>query len=261
MRLKQIICVFFVLVIAGMALGCQRGAVQDGVDDIVGTAENAAMRGGKPIFEKENLLVNAGFEQGTNGWTWLDWSKGWSGFSHDTKHAYEGDGSIHFSVVSDHRETTVWGAVQEPVLFDDIPECIEGYYYVEDWDNGPWKQYLQLVVIDLTHSLGPKQGQAQLRYIISGSKTPPLNISNAQYLFLEKPRADKPKIGQWTRFVANPRRDFQENWQYTPTKNAKLRVLFEARYDLHSADMPLAKAEVYFDNLYMGPKTSTRCVD
>ncbi len=234
--------------------------VQSG-DVVLGSLDEMLIRGSDAITEPTNILVNSGFEQAMNGWKWLDWSKGWSAYEHDTQHAYEGKGSVHFPVRSDARQTIVWGVVQEPTLTEDIPECIEGYYYVDSWDSGAWKQYMQLVVIDLSHSLGENQGQAQLRYIISGTTTPPLSISNAQYLFAEKVRRERPVLKKWTKFSVNPRADFENSWQYTPTAGAKLRVLFEARYDGHRGDQAPASADVYFDNLYMGPKTATRCAD
>lgn len=253
------------LVAASCLSGCgaHSNAAQDQQMAQQALLDNVAMRGGAVITESSNILQNPGFERGTEQWKWLDWSKGWAAFEASTTHAYEGQGSLHLPVQSDARPTIVWGGVQEPVLTEDIPECVEGYYFVESWskaDEDPWSEYLQFVVIDTSHSLGEKRGQAQLRYIIAGSKTPPLNISNAQYLFME-PRTDRPVVGQWTRFTANPREDFQKNWQYTPTKGAKLRVLFEARYDNHREQQKAVSASVYFDNLYMGPKTATRCAD
>lgn len=217
------------------------------------------MTGQPPIADAGNILGNAGFEQGLFGWKWLDWSKGWAPFALSDSFAYEGKQSLYLPVLStDKRPTVVWGGVQELTLADEIPECVDGYYYVENWSVKDWKQYLQLVIIDLSHELGPKQGQAQLRYIISGSKEPPLEISNAQYLFAEKERRDMPVVGQWTHFSVNPREDFQRSWQYIPGKGATLRVLFEGRFDHHRTTDP-ARGDVYFDNLYFGPRTATRC--
>ena len=119
----------------------------------------------------------------------------------------------------------------------------------------------QLVVIDRSHSLGENLGQAQLRYIISGSVDAPLQISNAQYLFVEKTRQAVPPLNTWTHFSVNPRKDYQENWHYTPGKGSELRILFEARFDQRRPGQAPARADVYFDNLYMGPKTATRCAD
>ena len=214
----------------------------------------------KEQLEAHNLLANPGFENGLESWTWLDWSKGWGAFALGTDRAYEGTKSLHLPVVSaDKRPTVVWGGVQEIELKGEIPECIEGYYYVDNWTTGNWKQYLQLVVIDLTHSLGPNRGQAQLRYIVSGSKEPPLQIANASYLFAEKERRDTPVIGQWTYFSVNPKADYIQSWHYTPQAGSKLRVLFEARFDLHHDLTKPARADVYYDNLYFGPKTATHC--
>ena len=250
-----------------MVSACQKTPVPRGQDSPdIQSGSGEVVRVKMPHFdhpdEPENLLKNPGFEDGLENWTWLDWSKGWAPFALSTDHALEGTKSLYLPVLStDNRPTVVWGGVQEIELSGDIPECIDGSYFVENWTSGDWKQYLQLVVIDLTHPLGPNRGQAQLRYIVSGSKEPPLTISNASYLFAEKERRDTPVIGRWTHFSVNPRADYLNSWQYTPGAGSKLRILFEGRYDLHhNPDLP-ARADVYYDDLYFGPKTDTRCVE
>lgn len=206
-----------------------------------------------------NIIANPSFESGLDAWKWLDWSRGWAPFKLSFDHALDGLQSLHLPIRStDRRQTVVWGGVQELTLQGPIPECIEGYYFVDNWASGPWKQYLQLVIIDLSHNLSQGMGQAQLRYIISGSKTPPLSIANAHYLFAENVRRDTPVIGQWTYFSVNPRHDFSQSWQYIPTQGAHLRILFEGRFDLHQSQQP-ARADVYYDRLYMGPKTPQHC--
>ncbi len=253
------LCSFFVLT------GCHSAPQTDSVSKSESTAVSDALAnprtGRQPVVDPHNLLQNPSFELGLDGWKWLDWSKGWSAFKVSLDHAYDGIQSLHLPVISaDKRPTVVWGGVQELELSGDIPECIEGYYYVENWAAGNWKQYLQLVVIDLSHDLGPGMGQAQLRYIVSGSKEPPLTISNASYLFAEKERRDTPVLNRWTHFSVNPRQDYIKSWNYTPGKGSKLRVLFEARFDLHHTDIP-ARADVYYDGLYFGPKSAERCAD
>ncbi|MBQ1265328.1 MAG: hypothetical protein IIY06_00980 [Proteobacteria bacterium] len=263
--MKKIEIFLFVIWMATLAVmaGCGQSAtpVQKMGDVSYGDVDGLPDRATSPVVLQGNILMNAGFENGTETWQWLDWSKGWAAFKHATDHSYEGNGSLYLPLKSDERPTVVWGAVQEITLDDDIPECVEGYYYIEQWHSGDWKQYLQVVIIDLSHSLGEKMGQAQLRYIVSGTTTPPLNISNAQYLFVETHRRETPVLKQWTKFSFNPRADFEKNWNYKPTKGAKLRVLFEARYDHHRKQQNPVLADVYFDNLYMGPKTATRCAD
>ena len=248
---------------ACLLLGCGKpSTTADMPGDVsYGDVDHLPDRTSAPVEEHTNILKNAGFEADTQEWKWLDWSKGWSAFELAHDHAYEGKASLYLPVRSDGRPTIVWGAVQELTLDDDIPECVEGYYYVDQWQSGEWKQYLQFVVIDLSHTLGEKMGQAQLRYIVSGAVTPPLNISNAQYLFAETHRREIPVIKRWTKFSVNPKEDFEKNWGYTPTKGAQLRLLFEARFDHHFKQANPALADVYFDNLYMGPKTATRCAD
>ena len=218
---------------------------------------NPPVSGNASEAESANLLANPGFELGLMHWQWLDWSKGWAPFALSQSQAHGGTQSLHLPVTSmDARPTIVWGGVQELVLPDEIPECIDGYYYVENWERGAWKQYLQFVVIDLSRSLGEKAGNAQLRYVLTGSSVPPLQISNAQYLFAE--RSDTPTQGKWVHFALEPRRDFRKQWQYVPQKGAQLRLLFEARFDGRPRD-GVARADVYYDDLYFGPKTETRC--
>ena len=240
----------------------QKTPTTNGVYDDAIDSDARAKRpiAGNPVpNEPLNLLANPGFESGLDGWVWLYWSKGWAPFTLSSDHAYSGQYSLHLPLYSsDRRQTVVWGGVQEVELPNDIPECIDGYYYVENWETGDWKQYLQLVVIDLTHPLPDRGGNAQLRYIVSGSQEPPLTISNAQYLFVEKERRARPVEGKWTYFSVNPRRDFNENWKYTPQSGSKLRILFEARFDLHRTTIP-ARGNVYYDNLYFGPKAPGHC--
>lgn len=263
MTKQFLICLLSLLMFSGCHIkGSPEATTPDEASTVFAVSDEMLSRpttGLAPIEDAGNILGNAGFEQGLFGWQWLDWSKGWAPFALSTQYAYEGKQSLHLPVLSaDRRPTVVWGGVQEITLADDIPECVEGYYYVENWTVKDWKQYLQLVIIDLSHDLGAKQGNSQLRYIISGSKEPPLSISNAQYLFMEKDRRDVPVIGKWTHFSVNPRADFEQHWKYRPGKDATLRVLFEGRFDYHKSDEP-ARGDVYFDNLYFGPKTATRC--
>lgn len=262
-RIVWIVLMFCVL------SGCQKTAQQEssalpkGADASQQAADpdSRAFAGRAPIVESGNILVNPGFEAGLVDWKWLDWSKGWAPYELSTTHAYEGLQSLHLPILSkDRRQTVVWGGVKELTLPAEIPDCIEGYYFVENWETGNWKQYLQLVVIDLSHELGPDKGDAQLRYIISGSKEPPLSISNAQYLFAEKERRDVPVKGRWTKFSVNPSADFMRSWNYKPQGGSNLRILFEGRFDKHATAVP-ARGDVYFDNLYFGPKTATRCAD
>ena len=260
---KTFLCIFFLLFISACHIkGSPDTSTSEVAQPGIAVSEETLskpMTGLEPILDSGNILGNGGFEQGLFGWKWLDWSKGWAPFALSTQYAYEGKQALYLPVLStDKRPTVVWGGVQEITLTDDIPECVEGYYYVENWSVKDWKQYLQLVIIDLSHDLGAKRGNAQLRYIISGSKEPPLSISNAQYLFMEKERRAIPVIGKWTHFSVNPRADFEQHWKYRPAKGATLRVLFEGRFDLHQSDEP-ARGDVYFDNLYLGPKTATRC--
>ena len=211
------------------------------------------------VADSDNLLMNPGFESGLRGWHWLDWSKGWSAFSLSQEFSYEGMHSLHLPVRSegDRRSTVVWGGVQELELSEDIPECLDGYFYINNWKRGAWKQYLQVVVIDLSQSLGENAGMPQLRYLVTGEVRPPLSIGNAQYIFEPNHLTESPVMGEWLYLQFNPRRDFQEMWGYVPGSGHKLRVLFEARFDERRGGD--AYADVYYDHLYFGPRKSGHC--
>ena len=53
-------------------------------------------------------------------------------------------------------------------------------------------------------------------------------------------------------FETNIKEDFLEKWKAVPEGYSKIRVLFEARYDDKEAGIA-SEADVYYDDLYMGP--------
>jgi len=199
-----------------------------------------------------NLILNPGFEEGEIGWEWLQWSKAWAPFEICTNRSYEGSRSALLKVSSagENRSTIVWGVVQEIGIPDEFPDCLEGYYLVEKWSRGAEKQYVQVVIIDLTKKvLG---SNAQIRYILSGVNTSPLNLKNAHYVFVDPERKTQPIQGRWIKFSINPSKNFEENWGYIPSSGHRVRLLFEARFDSREEDDLDSEAYVYYDNLYFG---------
>ena len=215
--------------------------------------------GGEPAADEHNILANPGFEEGRKPWIWLDWSKGWSPFTISSNRARTGSSSALLSVRSegDGRSTIVWGVVQEVPIGEHPIDCLEGYYYVDGWERGARNQYIQMVVIDLSHKT--EKGNAQVRYLLSGMDKPPYNLGNARYEFVDPEKKVVPIKGEWVRFTVNPAGDFQKHWSYTPPAGNNLRVLFEARFDSRKPEDKTAKADIYYDDLYLGNATSKRC--
>jgi hypothetical protein len=213
----------------------------------------------EPPGEGHNILPNGGFEEGEKAWQWLSWSKGWAPFAISRKVARTGSASALLDVSSagDPRTTIVWGVVQEIELPVSMPDCLEGYYYVDQWQRGAARQYLQAVIIDLSQQL--KNGNAQMRYILSGVTTQPYNLGNAHYVFLDPARKTTPARKTWILFKTNPKQDFEKNWGYVPPAGHKLRVLFEARFDSRTPADPDARAAVHYDDIYLGPAGAGHC--
>lgn len=196
-----------------------------------------------------NLFVNAGFEDGPNPWVTLDED---SGFTVTSEYAHSGANSALLNMddpVDASGQGKVYYLVQE-VSPDEFPEMVEGYYRVENWQRGTPLQYLQFVII----AIGPKNNPTtstnfQLRYIIGGIDAPPFEIGNAHFVFLSR---DDPVIGEWTKFSANVKEDFQRLWNTVPEDYETLRLLFEVRWDYKSAGSGAPRADVYYDDLYIG---------
>jgi len=207
----------------------------------------------------DNILPNGGFEDGDRAWQWLSWSKGWAPFAVSRKVSRSGSASALLDVSSagDTRSTIVWGVVQEIELPVAMPDCLEGYYYVDGWQRGAAKQYLQAVIIDLSKQL--KNGNAQMRYILSGVTSEPYNLGNAHYLFLDPARKTTPASRTWILFKTDPKQDFEKNWGYVPAAGHRLRVLFEARFDSRLPGDAEARAAVHYDDLYLGPAGAGHC--
>lgn len=146
--------------------------------------------------------------------------------------------------------------VQE-VVPDELPEIISGNYYVENWVKGTDLQYLQFVVIVFGggEDLAPCPGGGacsnyQIRYLLAGTDREPFEIANAEFVFITDAA---PVEGEWIHFERNLRQDFIDLWGGLPSDFTKIRVLFEVRYDDKApAEGPL-EADVYYDDLYMGP--------
>jgi hypothetical protein len=200
-----------------------------------------------PASEGDNLFVNGGFEDGTDPWCHLKPPP----FT-TAGVARDGDASafLDFSATLDETDNKIGYLVQELDLHE-LPEVVSGDYRVENWEKGTEKQYLQFVVIVFGGDSPPQDfANHQIRYILAGIKSPPFAISNAQFVFLTR---EDPVQGEWVHFERNLREDFEKFWGKVPTNFDKIRFLFEVRYDDKKAGEGPVNADVYYDNLYIGP--------
>lgn len=138
--------------------------------------------------------------------------------------------------------------IQE-VIPRDFPKHLSGSYRIEGWTRGTAKQYLQVVVIVFGDASDRPFPNYQIRYPLAGIGKPPLQIANAHYLLVA---GSEIREGRWVRFGLDLLADFQRQWGCVPKGFSKIRVLFEVRYDEKNARDGNVRADVYYDDLYLG---------
>jgi len=197
-----------------------------------------------------NLFRNGSFEAGPDPWLSLTTAAWGTPFRVGSEVAHSGSESafLELRAAPNDTGTKVFGVVQE-VQPGQFPELISGYYYVKDWVRGTPKQYLQFVVIAFAvDNLPGGFANHQIRYPLGGIAQDPFAISNAKFRYVSK---EPPVLGRWVYFERPVRQDFEELWGAVPEGYDKLRILFEVRYDDKAAGTE-AKADVFFDDLYLG---------
>jgi len=202
-----------------------------------------------------NLFGNPSFEDGKAPWCSLETEAWGPPFEVSRDLALDGTSSAHLRLRSeDGGAARIYGAVQE-ITPEEFPEVLSGNYYVERWEKGTPKQYLQFVVIVFGADNIPAEvsGQAnnhQMRYILAGADSQPTFVSNARYVFVTR---EEPKSGEWVHFERNISEDFEQLWGEVPRGFDSMRVLFEVRWDERQPSDPPSAADVYYDGLYLGP--------
>jgi hypothetical protein len=199
-----------------------------------------------------NLFANPGFEEGEGPWFSMTTEAWGPPFRVSDAAAHSGRQSALLAMrgAPEAAGAKVFGVVQE-VAPAELPELVSGYYRVQDWVRGTEKQYLQFVVIVIGPTgLPGNYPNYQIRYPLAGIDEPPFPIANAHFLFIG---TEEPVTDQWVYFETNIREDFQELWGALPQSFEKIRVLFEVRYDGKVAGSGEVKADVFYDDLYLGP--------
>ena len=203
---------------------------------------------------EDNQFQNGGFEAGYAPWCSLGTAPWGRPLIISQAKAQSGRQSALLELDSegDARQTTVYGIVTE-VAPAEFPEVLSGYYYVDGWEQGTATQYLQFVVIVWEADNAPAEVAApnhQIRYVLAGVEAQPIEIANARFVIVD---TGEPEQGAWVRFERNIREDFEELWGAVPEGFSRLRVLFEARWDGRTATDGPSRADVYYDDLYLGP--------
>ena len=202
----------------------------------------------RPAPAEGNVFPNGGFEQGHDPWFALkppDFL-----VSQGVAHSGSASALLRMRAPVEASGIGIHYLVQEAAPAQ-MPEVVSGYYRVDNWISGTPKQYLQFVVI----APGPDNFPTdppnyQIRYLLAGIDQDPFAISNAKFVYLTK---EDPPQGKWVYFERNLREDFQKLWGAVPEGFDCLRFLFEVRFDDKvSGDGP-AEADVYYDDLYLGP--------
>jgi hypothetical protein len=194
-----------------------------------------------------NLFGNPGFEEGTDYWFSLRAEQAVE--TSDVAHSGQASAYLKMRDPPEASGAKVYYLVQE-VAPPAFPELISGYYRVDNWVRGTEKQYLQFVVIVFAPTnLEGAFPNHQIRFLLAGISEEPFAISNAFFKFLSR---EDPRQGEWVYFESNIRKDFEELWKAVPEGYSKIRLLFEVRYDDKEVGQP-AEADVYYDDLYMGP--------
>jgi hypothetical protein len=210
--------------------------------------------GGDPS-DPDNVLTNSGFEDGAGGWNALTGPATVS-----NAQAKSGDSSllVELNVDEDSPARGAEIAYQELVL-DEVPEFISFDYYVDNWVRGTEKQYIEALAIvtgggPLMPVCPPENEPCpniQMRYVLGGVNSVPASVLNARWRFVGD---EEPATGEWLHFEANLRNEMTEDWGTLPNEIDSFRLQFEVRYDDRNPDELDGTAQVYWDNVYLGPR-------
>ena len=202
-----------------------------------------------------NLFPNPSFEEGRSPWyAILEPAKPyWADFEVSAAKAHTGRYSARLPLRSEGYtgKVRIYGAVQE-VSPKEMPRRIGGWYRVEGWKRGATNQYLQAVVIvwQPANVAAFKDSNVQVSFVLGGITAPPFQIANRKFHFTGPL---EPRQGEWVPFEFDLHEAFLKDWGVVPAGFQKLRILFEVRFDGRDAAGPPASADVYYDDLYVGP--------
>jgi hypothetical protein len=200
-----------------------------------------------------NLLVNPDFEERDRAWTS---AAGHVAFTVAADPARGGSSSAYLRLEGGPEETgtRIVSAVQV-VETAHVPDVLRGSVYIDNWQRGTPVQYVQAVFmpLDAPVDLPGLQSLPQLRYVLAGVDEEPFAIANARFVFvgLDDATGD-PQSGRWLQFELHLRDDYARLWNLVPDGGTQYRLLLEARWDGKAAGSGTPRADVYFDDVYLG---------
>lgn len=222
-----------------------------------------------------NLLGDPGFEaherwdEGQPWWNSLkvQGSQAWVEFDIAEGEGRSGGRAAHLHMDSSAQPgpTRVHGVVQEMVP-PAMPRYVSGWYRVENWERGAEKQYLQTVVVSRRPSNAPANlmrarggnYSVQLAMTLAGAEEPPLFMGNRKF---EVTGPAEPVEGAWVFFEFDLHELFTKHWGRVPEDSDGVRIFFEVRYDKKPSAEPVARCDVYFDDLYFGDSSRAESAD
>jgi hypothetical protein len=216
---------------------------------------------------RPNVLHDAGFEEGGRDWGWIPSSPVWL---HDFAIADEGRSGNRSLLLqledAEGKDVGIVGAIQNLTFREvggSVPKSLSGWYRVDRWENGAEKTYLQVVM-----GLQPREGSrepvcpyassspdaftapCQLAYVLGGVDRAPFEIANRKFVFLDR---DEPETGEWVRFEASPRKDYDREWGLVPGGFTQLKFYVETRYEFEEGEeRSPVNVTVRWDDLYLG---------
>lgn len=198
--------------------------------------------------QQGNLFQNPGFEEGRDPWFSLNPPDFL--LASDLAHDGQASALLRMRATLQDQGTKVFYLVQE-ITPQQFPELLSGYYRVGKWARGTPLQYLQVAVIAFgVENLPGGYPNHQIRYILAGIDQEPFKIANAHFVFLSK---DDPPLDRWVAFERRVGDDFRQLWGATPEGSDMIRILFEVRYDDKAPGQGTPEADVYYDDLNIGP--------
>ena len=252
MTIRRLIRAAFVAFALALIVSCGGGDDGTSPTNSPGGTSGATATSGPTQPPGGNWLANPGFEEGDQPWITLHPEEG-VGFtlSQDFVHSGSTSALLHMQDPADAEGSKVYYLVQE-IEPGELPDVVRGFYRVENWQKSTPRQYLQFAVIAFApDNFPPETPNYQVRYLLAGADSTPFAISNAYFVFVSR---GEPVQGEWVPFEANIKDDFQRLWGKVPEGFDKLRLLFEVRWDGKTAGDGAAEADVYYDDLFIGPK-------
>jgi hypothetical protein len=211
----------------------------------------------------QNLLQDPGFEQGGQGWFWLEAQSTWQPYEITEGHALSGQRAATAHLVSQGQgDTEIAGLVQNFTLDATdgrLPRSISGHYQVERWQSNVDKTYLQAVVTlypkagaeqPLCPGLPEPSNPCQVAFPLAGLDRIPFAIANRRFVFVG---TTEPVVGPWQAFDIALKDEFTRAWGVEPTEVDHAWIYFEVRYEKEGDTVPAVDVLVHWDDLALRP--------